>query len=346
MVVDRRNHSQEAANLVIDDYGEHAKVLGLAGDRITQSDVVQSVDMGRWLVLCKEYLLDVSYIARMQMPHTFDLSVPTYGTQVGIEGAQWEDFDIGADIGFGKIDTIHELDEELSEALKRTLHPAPPVDHPENWWLTEGRRCKVKEPFTVLCKHPDGVHLALHYGGWDECEILTGKAPVGWRARDGVQTISEAGRFSIVINRKSYMADTPGTGTWTGGTFPHSEDNCHYFVVHEPYLEANGPRIKGVRRLRLEERDCDLWDMQGNPLAKGKRRWSTPRVVEVTGEGFTDYFIYIDHFIALRGGEPGRVILETPAFRVEFSGPYAYLRLSEGELVAQQGNIKTAEVIS
>jgi len=343
LVVDRRNHSQEAANLVIDDYGEHAKVLGLAGDRVTQSDAVQHVDMGRWLVLCKEYLLDVSYIAQMQVPHTFDLSVPTYSTDISIEGARWEDFDVGADIGFGKIDTIHELDEDLDHALKRTLHAAPPVDDPENWWLTEGRRCKLKEPFSVLCKHPDGVHLALHYGGWDECEILTGKAPLSWRPRDGVQTIP--GRYSVVINRKSYAANMPGTGVRKNALFIHSEDHCHYFVVHEPYLEADGPQIKGVRRLPLEDRDAQLWDPNGYPMAGGKLYWTTPRVVEVQGEDFTDYFVYIDHFIALRGGEPGRAILETPIFRVDFTGPYVYLRVADGRIVAAQGEISSAELL-
>ena len=49
-----------------------------------------------------------------------------------------------------------------------------------------------------------------------------------------------------------------------------------------------------------------------------------------------------DHFIALRGGEPGRAILTTPAFRVEFSGPYAYLRMVDGKIVATQGDVKDA----
>lgn len=61
--------------------------------------------------------------------------------------------------------------------------------------------------------------------------------------------------------------------------------------------------------------------------------------MEVQGEDFIDYFI------ALRGGEPGRVILTTPAFRVEFSGPYVWLRLVDGKISATQGKITEVDVI-
>ncbi len=88
-----------------------------------------------------------------------------------------------------------------------------------------------------------------------------------------------------------------------------------------------------------------MWDPNGYPMAKGNHRWTTPRVVEIQGEDFIDYFIYIDHFIALRGGEPGRTILTTPAFRVEFSGPYVWLRQVDGKISATQGKISEVDVI-
>jgi hypothetical protein len=241
LVVDRRNYSQEAANLVVDDHGEHARVIGLAGSNVTQSDAVQNVDLARWLVLCKEYLLDVSYIGDLHLEHTFDLSVPTFGTDIEVDGAQWEDYDVGADIGYGKIDTIHDLDEDLEAAVMRTSHPPPAIDSDENVWLKDGRRCKLREPFTVRCKHPDGIHLALHYGGWSECEMMTAKAPLRWHAREGVDSIP--GRFGVVINRKIVSPDISGTGTLDCSIFTHSEDHCHYFVVHEPYQEKDGTRM-------------------------------------------------------------------------------------------------------
>jgi hypothetical protein len=64
--------------------------------------------------------------------------------------------------------------------------------------------------------------------------------------------------------------------------------------------------------------------------------------MEIVAEDYTDFFVAGDHFGVLSGGEPGRVILETRAFQIEFSGPYAYLRIVDGEIVAQQGTIKAA----
>jgi len=315
LVVDRRNHSQEAGELVVDDYGEHAKVIGLAGDRIHAGSAVEGVEQGRWLVLCPEYLLDVSYISNMHLPHVFDLVVPAHG-EFSIPGAQWGDYDVGADLGYPTIDLES--------------------DHPENKWLTEGRRCRVKEPFTGYCEYPhDDVKLALHYGGWDDVEMLVGRAPMHWCP--AFADTGYRGRYSIIVARKDYQK-LPGK-RYTGW---HNEGQCHYFVVHEPFRGES--KIKAVRRLPLEERKAQLWDPFGYRFPEGKLYWTTPRVVEIRSEDFTDYFIYVDHFIALRAGEPGRAILETPAFRLEFSGPYVYLRMSNGELVAQQGNITSAEV--
>ena len=170
---------------------------------------------------------------------------------------------------------------------------------------------------TVLCKHEDGIHLALHYGAEDESEILTGKAPRSWRAREGVQSIE--GRYGIVINRKVYESNMPGTGRWLGGTYPYSEENCHFVVAHEPYRAEDGYRIRSVRRLRLEERQCTLRDPNGYEIGKELHGWAMPRVIEVRSEGFSDYFVCVDHLARLRGGEPGRVKMETPFFNVDFS---------------------------
>jgi hypothetical protein len=271
--------------------------------------------------------------AYAHLPHTYDLSTPSFATDVEIVGHCLEEYDVGADIGYDQIDVYHDLPYESPEQN----HPIPPRDHPENVWLKDGKRTKLQGPFTVLCKHEDGVNLALHYGTEDESEILTGKSPRSWRARDGIQSIE--GRYGIVINRKVYRSDMPGTGRWIGGTYPHSEENCHFVVAHEPYKAEAGYKIQSVWRLRLEERQCTLWDPNGYEISKELHGWTTPRVIEVRSEGFTDYFVYVDHPAVLRGGEPGRVKMETPFFNIDFSGAYAWLRRVNGEIAARQGTI-------
>jgi len=324
LVIDGRNHGKAPGKLVVDDYGEHIKVLGLAGDGIHPGSALESVEMGRWLGLTKEYLLDVTYIASMHLPHRFDLVIPAYG-ELSIPGVELQDYDLGEDLGYREIDTAS--------------------DHPENRWITEGRRGAVPEQWKAIFENQDGANLALHFGGWDRGEALSGKAPICWAPylEEGLRKNPERlrGRYNILIHRKRRQQE----GGKLDGLIPwHSEDHCHYLTVHEPFRDRC--RIDSVRRLPLAERKAQLWDPFGNPFPEAKLHWTTPRVMEINGDGFADYFIYIDHFITLRGGEPGRAILETPAFRVEFSGPYAYLRISEGELVAQQGTIKRAEIVS
>ena len=67
--------------------------------------------------------------------------------------------------------------------------------------------------------------------------------------------------------------------------------------------------------------------------------------MEITADTFKDYFIYIDHVIVLRAGEPGEAVFRTRAFRIEFTGPYAYLRMVEGMIVAHQGQITDAVAV-
>ena len=125
---------------------------------------------------------------------------------------------------------------------------------------------------------------------------------------------------------------------------PNSEEHCHYVTVHEPFRDR--VRIASVRRLPLEDRHAEMLDPYGAPLDAAGSQGSTPRVVAVEADGFTDYFIYVDHYAALRGREPGHVTLETPVFRVGFSGPYAYLRLGDGRVQAQQGDIDAVRVLT
>ena len=196
----------------------------------------------------------------------------------------------------------------------------------------------------VRFDNADGANLAIHSGGWDRGELLAGKAPICWAPY--LEEIREEpeplrGRYNILIHRKHRSQDKPDySGAMPMALAPHSEDHCHFFTVHEPFRDK--PRIQSVRRLPLAERKAELWDPFGIHFPEAKLSYTTPRVMEINADGFTDYFIYIDHFIALRGGDPGRAILETRAFRIEFSGPYAYLRIVDGEIVAQQGTIKAA----
>jgi len=323
LIVDGRNHGMAPGDLVIDDYGEHIKVLGLAGNQIHPGSPHESVEMGRWLGLTKEYLLDVVYISWASVSHRFDLVVPAYG-ELSIPGVDFEEYDLGADLGFGKIDTAS--------------------DHPENRWITEGKKARAPESWTALFHNPDGVNLAVHSTGWDTGELLTGRIPLCWapyleQMREEPEPLR--GRYNILLHRKSVFQ---GDEQHRWGLLPGNEDHCHYFVVHEPFRDK--PRVRSVRRVPLSERKATLWDPFGHPFSEDKLTWTTPRVMEVKTDEFTDYFVYVDHFTALRGGEPGRAVLETPAFRLEFSGPYAYLKVSEGELVAQQGDIRAVEVIS
>ena len=95
--------------------------------------------------------------------------------------------------------------------------------------------------------------------------------------------------------------------------------------------------------MRLEERQCTLRDPNGYEIGKELHGWAMPRVIEVRSEGFSDYFVCVDHLARLRGGEPGRVKMETPFFNVDFSGAYAWLRWVNGEIVARQGTIESLE---
>jgi len=326
VVVDGLNHSSVPGKLVIDDYGEHIKVLGLAGDEIHGASEMDGADMGRWLGVTKEYVLAIDYIAWAHLPHRFDLVIPAYG-KLSIPGVELEDYDLGKELGYGKIDTDS--------------------DHPENRWITDGKRGVVPPQWMARFDEEDGVNLALHMGDCHGGEVLTGRAPICWAPYMVEQRQEELfGRYNILVWRKNFSHDS---STFAGGKlnaiiFPHSEDHVHFGVVHEPF--RGEPKIKSLRRLPLEEREARMWDPFGYELARGKRHWTTPRVYEITAEDYTDYFIFINHFVALWAGEPGRSILSTPAFELEFSGPYAYLRIVDGKITAQQGDIKTAEVIS
>jgi len=328
VVVDGRNHGKAAADLVVDDYGPHIKVLGLAGDKIDGGDELTGADLGRWIGVTKEYVLVIDYVSSCALPHRFDLVVPAYG-KLSIPGVELEDYDLGDDLGYREMDTAS--------------------DHPENRWITDGKKGAVPPQWTARFDEDDGCNLALHMGDWTGGEVLTGRVPICWapfmQERRGEELF---GRYNILIWRKD-LTPAKGSGELDGGLFggmfsQHSEQNVHFGVVHEPF--RGEPKIKSIRRLTLEERQARLWDPFGYPLAEGKRDWTTPRVYEIQAKDYTDYFIYIDHFIALRGGEPGRAILETSTFRVEFSGPYAYLRVADRKIRAQQGDIKTAEMVS
>ena len=50
--------------------------------------------------------------------------------------------------------------------------------------------------------------------------------------------------------------------------------------------------------------------------------------------------------IALRGGEPGRVIMKTPVFKAAFTGPYVYLRIEKGTITATQGGVEEAILLA
>ncbi len=43
---------------------------------------------------------------------------------------------------------------------------------------------------------------------------------------------------------------------------------------------------------------------------------------------------------------PGRAVLETPAFRVDFRGAYVYLRMVEGKVAAVQGKVEEAVAVA
>ncbi|NIA06434.1 MAG: hypothetical protein GWP14_02160 [Actinobacteria bacterium] len=323
LIVDGRNHGTASGKLVVDDYGEHIKVIGLAGDRIHPGSGLESVEMGRWLGLSREYLLDITYIAAMHLPHRFDLVIPAYG-ELTVPGIALEDYDLGADLGFGKIDLAS--------------------NHPENRWITDGKKAPVPETWNAQLENPDGVNLALHFTGWDTGEVLVGKVPICWapHLEESPRGDPESlrGRYTILIHRKSRRQE----GGKPNGLIPcHSEDQCHFFTVHEPFRDE--PRVRSVRRVPLAERKAKLWDPFGNPFPQGKLGWTTPRVMEIKADDFTDYFVYIDHFIARRGGEPGRAVLETPVFRIDFSGPYAYFRIVSGKVAAKQGNLKSVTLL-
>ena len=326
--VDGRSHGTAAGLLVVDDYGAHVKVLGLAGPNIHASSYREGVEMARWLLLTSEYLLDVTYIANMFLSHRFDLVIPAYGT-LSVAGAHFEEYDLGADLGYLEIDRAS--------------------SHPENRWITEGRKAHAPTDWTALLHNDDGVDLAIHSTGWDSGEILTGTVPICWApylegdARREPEPLR--GRYTILLHRKHASQDSDDfTGALPMSIAPNSEEHCHYVTVHEPFRDR--VRIASVRRLPLEERHAEMLDPYGAPLDAAGSQGSTPRVVAVEAAGFTDYFIYVDHYAALRGREPGHVTLETPVFRVGFSGPYAYLRLGDGRVQAQQGDIDAVRVLA
>ena len=326
MNVDGRNHGMAAGKLVVDDYGEAIKVIGLAGHEIHPGSALESVDMGRWLGLTQEYVLDICYIGGMHLPHRFDLVIPAYG-DLSIPGVALEDYDLGADLGYEKIDSWSKLE--------------------ENRWITEGKKGAPPESWKALFHNDDGANLALHFTGWDRGEVYAGRVPICWAPflqEDESRSECEhlRGRYSILLHRKYRNQDTTTGLSDAMAMDRHSEDHCHYFVVHEPFTSA--PKVKSVRRLPLAERKAQIWDPAGGRFPEEKLSWTTPRVMEIVAEDYTDFFVAGDHFGVLSGGEPGRVILETPAFSIEFSGPYAYFRVVDGELLTQQGNIASLNI--
>ena len=101
--------------------------------------------------------------------------------------------------------------------------------------------------------------------------------PIGMTVHTNISCNEDSDRFPALgycLFRNVISPDISGTGTLDCSIFTHSEDHCHYFVVHEPYREQDGTKIRGVRRLPLDERMVEMWDSNGYPMAKGNHRWT------------------------------------------------------------------------
>ncbi|MBI3947579.1 MAG: right-handed parallel beta-helix repeat-containing protein, partial [Armatimonadetes bacterium] len=190
------------------EFGAAVKVLRITGG------VYPGVAQTRTLALTGEYLLDL-FEVRSAEEHTYDWILHALG-DLSVPGLAFSPFDIGADLGFGAIDTGAPLDAE-------------------NRLMRNGMRAAAPETWSALWRQEEGVGVQVTMLGAPETAL--------YRA-DGPYYVSQSG-----------PADRPADGKVRSIPLVVARRHCPgtvFVALHEPFDGSRAPRCR-LRQIRASE---------------------------------------------------------------------------------------------
>ncbi|MBI3945177.1 MAG: alginate lyase family protein [Armatimonadetes bacterium] len=200
------------------DFGAAVKVIRIRGS------IYPGVEQTRTLALTGEYLLDL-FEARSESEHTYDWILHGLGELAVPFPWRFSPFDIGADLGFGVIDT------------------GAPADDPENRWMRNGMQAVVPETWSATWRQKEG-DAWVRAPGAGVCVTMLGAPGTTLYRADGPYYVSGAGLREMPTDGKARSVPLL--------IARRRARNTLFVALHEPYDDPRGLQIQ-LRRIRASE---------------------------------------------------------------------------------------------
>ena len=201
VLVDRKCAPPQRSALPVPetDFGSAAKQIRIAGT------VCPGVVQSRTLVLTKEYLLDV-FANHSDRERTYDWLLHALG-RLNVPGVEAELCDLGAELGFGVIDTAQ-------------------AGEPENRWIRNGMAADLSGTLSAVWTQESGIGVKL---------IVLGAEGTTVRWGDGPHYVSSYGTADTLPDGQPRAVPLVAVRRRAASTI--------YIALHEPFDSTNAPRL-------------------------------------------------------------------------------------------------------
>lgn len=249
VMVDRKRQPRLKCSLdvAIQDWNPAVKILRITGE------VYPGVEQSRTFALTSEYLLDV-FACVSSATHTYDWIVHGLG-KLTFPGQDMVPYDLGADWGFGIIDTSF-------------------ANVPENRWIVDGHTAATSSSWSSRWRHESGKGVVLTMLGEPDTVLFRGETP------DYVGHYGFSARSADGIRRTIPMAVARRQTAATA-----------FVAMHVPFADDAAPELTlknlsqadGVEILEVKGDDWVDYLLQADDLASSRQIQSPVGTVAFAG---------------------------------------------------------------